>query len=145
MKEKGLEIKSMHIKYVFTENELKEIASKLAVKTAEKQSLEDKKKEVTSQLTGEINGAAAAVSRYSREYNQGYAYRNHDCYEIFDYENKQVFTHRADTDEQVSVRTMTSTEFQREMFDPREEVTEEISDDTDDSLLKDEELETEEV
>ena len=128
-KEKGLEIKSMHIKYVFTEEE---------------------KKEITSQLTGEINGAAAAVSRYSREYNQGYTYKNHDCYEIFDYESKQVFTHRADTDEQVSVRTMTSTEFQREMFDPREEVkeeneddsqeVEEIPDDTDASLLEDEEL-----
>jgi hypothetical protein len=123
-KEKGLEIKSMHIKYIFDENELKEIAQKLAAKTSEKQSLEDKKKEVTSQLTGEINGASAAVSRYSKIYNQGYEYKNADCYEIFDYDTKQVFVHRADTDDQVSVRTMSAIEFQREIFDPREELKE---------------------
>ncbi len=45
-KEKGLEIKSMHIKYVFNETELKDIAGQLAAKTSEKQSLEDKKKEL---------------------------------------------------------------------------------------------------
>jgi hypothetical protein len=126
-KEKGLEIKSMHIKYVFNETELKDIAGQLAAKTSEKQSLEDKKKEVTSQLTGEINGAAAAVSRYSKIYNQGYEYKNSDCYEVFDYDTKQVFTHRADTKDRVNVRTMTAAEFQRELFDPREEVVEDES------------------
>lgn len=139
MREKGMEIKSMHIKYVFTEEEKKDIASKLAKKTSEKQALEDKKKEVTSQITGEINAAATAISRYSKEYNQGYTWKNHDCYEIFDYDEKLVYTHRADTDECVDSRQMTSTEFQREIFDPREE----IPDETDDSLLEDEELETE--
>ena len=124
MKEKGFEIKSMHIKYVFNEDELKDIAGKLAAKTSEKQSLEDKKKEVTSQLAGEINGAAAAVSRYSKIYNQGYEYKNAECYEVFDYNTKQVFTHREDTKTQVGVRTMTAAEFQREMFDPREELKE---------------------
>lgn len=141
MKEKGMEIKSMHIKYVFTEEEKKDIASKLAIKTSEKQALEEKKKEVTSQIAGEINSAASAVSRYSKEYNQGYTWKNHDCYEVFDYDEKVVHTHRADTDECVGTRVMTSTEFQREIFDPREE----IKDETDDSLLEDEELEKEEA
>ena len=65
------------------------------------------------------------MSRYSKIYNQGYEYKNSDCYEVFDYDTKQVFTHRADTKDRVNVRTMTAAEFQRELFDPREEVVEE--------------------
>ncbi len=159
MKEKGLEIKSMYIKYVFTEDEKKEVAGKLATKISEKQALEDKKKEVASQLTAEINKANAATSQLSREYNQGYTWKNHDCYEIFDYGEKVVHTHRADTDENVDTRTMTTSEYQKEMFSPREEINEEPQllddpeesenqmndDDPDNSVAEDEELETEGV
>lgn len=140
MKEKGLEIKSMHIKYIFSEDEKKDIAGKLAQKTSEKASLEEKKKEVTSQLAYEINACATAVSRYSKEYSQGYAWKNHDCYEVFDYEGCQVFTHRADTDEQVDVRKMRSAELQQEMFNP----TEKIVDEFDKEILKDESIEKDE-
>ena len=121
-KEKGLEIKSMHIKYVFTEDEKKDIAAELALKFSEKESLELQKKEVASKFTSEINTANVHATRLSNEYNQGYTYKNHDCYEIFDYDSKQVFTHRADTKDQVDVRTMSVAEYQREMFDPREEI-----------------------
>lgn len=123
-KEKGLEIKSMHIKYVFTDDEKKDIASNLAEKTSEKLALEDKKKEVSSQIQGDINAANAAMSRYSKEYNQGYTWKNHDCYEVFDYDDKQVHTHRADTHDLVDTRVMRSSEFQRDMFNPTEKITE---------------------
>jgi hypothetical protein len=153
MKEKSLEIKSMHIKYVFTEDEKKEIAAELAKKISEKTSLENKKKEVTSHIQSEINSAATAASRLSEEYNQGYTWKNTDCYEIFDYETKQVFTHREDTEEQVEVRTMKNTEYDRELFDPREEINdegkvvdvdfdprEEINEDPDADLTNDEDI-----
>ena len=133
MKEKSKEIKSMHIKYVFTDEEKKELAGNLAQKISEKDSLELQKKEVASRITSEINTVNANIVRISEDYRQGYTWKNHDCYEIFDYDTKSVFTHRADTDDQVAARTMTSAEYQQEMFDPREKVDEV-------EILKDEEL-----
>jgi len=124
MVEKGLEIKSCHIKYKFTVEEKKDIALEMAKKISEKEDLELKKKEVTSKITSEISAANAAAANRAKELNQGYTYKNTDCYEIFDYDTKTVFTHRADTDDQVEVRTMSSSEFQRELFDPREEIKE---------------------
>lgn len=138
-KEKGLEIKSLHIKYIFTEDEKRDIAMDMAQKISEKENLELQKKEVTSKITSEINLAHAVSVRLSKELNQGYTYKNWDCYEIFDYDTKQVFTHRADTEEQVSVRTMSSAEYQREIFDPREKVGEKVVDaEFDEKLLEDE-------
>ena len=140
-KEKGLEIKSLHIKYIFTEDEKKDIAADLAEKMSEKADKELQKKETASKYTSEINSLDVALTRMSGEYRQGYTYKNWDCYEVFDYDTKQVFTHRADTEEQVSVRTMSSAEYQREMFDPREKVNEdkakELYEDIND-LLEDE-------
>lgn len=44
MKEKGMEIKSLHIKYVFTEDGKKEIAVAMASKIPGKEATEDQKK-----------------------------------------------------------------------------------------------------
>ena len=137
MKEKGLEIKSMHIKYVFTVDEKRENALKMATKISEKEAKEEDKKAVMSKFTYEVNSLSAEINILAKELNQGYTHKNHDCYEIFDYDTKEVFTHRADTDEQVEARTMSSAEYQREMFDPREEVPI-LNDEVMSDLLKDE-------
>lgn len=124
MKEKSLEIKRMHIKYVFTEDEKVAMAGELAQKMSEKTALRLQKKEVASKLAFDINSLDAALMRISGEYRQGYAWKNHDCYEVFDYDTKQVFTHRADTDEQAGTRTMTTGEaagFNIELYQPTED------------------------
>jgi len=120
--EKSLEIKMMHIKYVFNEEEKVIMASELAEKMSKKSDLELQKKEVASKFTSDINSLDVALTRISGEYRQGYTFKNAECYEVFDYDTKTVFTHRADTEDQVSVRTMSAAEFQREIFDPREEI-----------------------
>lgn len=125
MKEKGLEIKPMHIKYTYTEDEKKDIAADMASLISDKEATEDQKKEVASKFTYEINKLDAKIKVLAQEFRQGYTYKNHDCYEIFDYESNEVFTHRADTDERVDTRTMTVSEKQKDMFDPREEITDE--------------------
>lgn len=126
MTEKQLEIKKMHIKYIFNEDEKKVLAAELAEKMSEKADKELQKKEIASKFTSEINSLDVAITRISGEYRQGYTFKNHDCYERFDFENKEVFTHRADTDDQVFVRTMSIDEFQREMFNPTEKIEETV-------------------
>lgn len=162
MLEKSLEIKKMDIKYVFTEGEKRDIADQLTKRVAERDELDQEKKEVTSTYNAQIKRADNEISTMSTEYRQGYKMKVHPCYEVFDYDEKTVHIHRADNDARVDSRTMTAEEFQREVWDPRQEIkelpqettsnnkpdceivegvfTESVPDDTDPELLEPEDL-----
>jgi len=120
---KSEEIKRMDIKYLFTEEELKGIAEETAKRVLERDSLEDEKKDVVSTYTAQIKSANADISRLSTEYRQGWKNKIHECYEIFDYEQKIVHVCRADTDAIVGNRIMTSDEFQDEVWSPLVDIT----------------------
>lgn len=113
-KEKGLEIKQMHIKYVYNVDEKREIADKLAQMMQEKAALERDKKRVVSRFTFDINTLDTNMVNLSDDYRQGYTHKDHPCYQVFDFKNRQVFTHRADTHDEVATRTMTVEELQME-------------------------------
>lgn len=160
--EKSQEIKKMEIKYLFTEEELKDIAEETAKRVLERDSLEDEKKDVTRTYNTQIKNANTDISRLSHEYRQGWKLKLHECYEIFDYEQKLVHICRADTDAIVGNRVMTTDEFQREAWSPLVEINalpekieivedpegeivevnfqEVQDDDTDQGLLDDEEI-----
>jgi len=130
-------------KYVFNEEEKKEMAEQMARAFSEKTDLELKKKEVSSQIKGEIDAVDAKMSTLSRYYNQGHKFMNIPCRVEYDFQKKEVRAYRKDTGDRISVRTMTQNEFQQEMFDKDGHSITAPEDNTDDqSLLKDEPLET---
>ena len=146
-------------KYTFDEAEKKDMAEAMALAFSEKTDLELKKKEVASQIKGEIDAVDAKLNTLSRHYNQGYKFTEIECRVEYDYIAKEVRAYREDTGEHVSTRTMSQTELQKEMFDrdghaitapeegeetPPKNLTELIEDGTNDQeLFKEEELEEE--
>ena len=130
------ESKLMHIKYVFTTEEKKENAFKMATDISEKEAKDEERQEVASKYAYEMKALTSRINIYAQELRQGYTYKNHPCYEKFDRVRNQVTVHRSDTDEQIEIRTMTAEEMQPDLFNPREE----IKDDPDADLTKDEEI-----
>ena len=130
-------------KYVFDEDEKKEMAEQMARAFSEKTDLELKKKEVSSQIKGEIDAVDAKISTLSRDYNQGHKFMNIPCRVEYDFRKKEVRAYRKDSMEIFSTRTMTQNEFQQEIFDKDGHSITAPEDDTDDrALMKDENLET---
>lgn len=120
--EKKLEIVKRYIKYVFTEDEKQKIADRMSQAVSEKARVELKKAETMSALNAEIKGFDTEIANLAEDYSQGWTMKDFECYEIFDYDLKRVVIFRADTDERVDERAMTSSEFQQEMFTPSEEM-----------------------
>ncbi|WP_289020375.1 hypothetical protein [Desulfobacter postgatei] len=130
-------------KYVFNEDEKKEMAEQMARAFSEKTDLEMKKKEVTSQIKGEIDAVDAKISTLSRDYNQGHKFMNIPCRVEYDFKKKEVRVYRKDTGDRISVRTMTQNEFQQEMFDKNGHSITSPEENTDDQIMfEDESLET---
>lgn len=122
--EKSLETKKIEIKYVFTDKEKTELADQLTLRISERDDLEQEKKDVTSTYNAQIKRADSDISTIAAEHRQGYKMKVHPCYEIFNYTEKTVFICRADTNEIVDQRTMTSDELQKDIWYPREEILE---------------------
>lgn len=112
-------------KYVFDEDEKKEMAEQMARAFSEKTDLELK------------------ISTLSRDYNQGHKFMNIPCRVEYDFRKKEVRAYRKDSMEIFSTRIMTQNEFQQEIFDKDGHSITAPEDDTDDrALMKDENLET---
>lgn len=118
--EKGLESKLCVIRYEFTKKELAVHSSNIAERIAETEALVNKKKSFDSQMSLEIKALEMEIKKLASESRDGFKMCSHPCYEMFDFETKQVFIHREDTDVRVDARTMTSDEFQRDIFNPTE-------------------------
>ena len=111
MNEKSTEF----IKYTFTEDEKKEIASVLAQKVTELQSHEDQKKAVMSDLKSQIDGTQAKVNNLAVKLNNGYEMRNEVCDVEMDAESRMVYFYLEGTRELVKERPMRPEELQYKM------------------------------
>ena len=67
------------LKYVFTEQELKDFARDLARESTAASEAEEQKKAVTAQFAEKIAASKSRISVLARHINSGYEYRNIEC------------------------------------------------------------------
>ena len=102
------------IKYVFTESELKEIASEMAQKIVNLQQAEDDKKAIMSDYKSQIDGIQAGINSAATKMTSGYEMRSMKCQVVPDYPRKIWQYIRVDTGEMVKEKGMTSSDLQME-------------------------------
>lgn len=103
------------VKYVFSEDEKKEIAARMANKVTELQSSEDEKKAIMSDFKSRIDSLQADINRAATQINNGYEMRNVDCYIKADYDSKVWVSIREDTGEIAKERKMSADDLQRQL------------------------------
>jgi hypothetical protein len=106
-----------YIKYVFSQEEKEQMANDMALALSEKESAEQRLKEIQKQIKAEIEAFQTKISTLSKHYSNGYTYQNTDCEVEYDFSSKTVRTFRADSGEFVSSRPMKANEFQADIFD----------------------------
>jgi len=105
-----------YLKYVFTEEETRENAKKLARKNQELAELELKKKQLAADIKSEIDSANAEAARLARWVNDEYDFRMVECEILFNSpQEKQKTVYRIDTGEVVKTEKMTGDELQAEL------------------------------
>lgn len=92
----------------FTEDQVRQFSEDLAEKVAKLQSLEDEKKQVTSDYKSRIDEVAAAVKTLARHVTQKQEYQMVECFAQMDWPKHGVKTViRTDNSEVVAEETMT--------------------------------------
>lgn len=119
MKEKS-KIKE-YLKCVLTEQEIKESGAQLAKSYSDMSELEDAKKSIVSDFKARIDKMAADISGFARKIQNGYEFRNVECEEVRDYDEKFVEVIRLDTGETLRTRVMTADELQTRLFKSKKE------------------------
>ncbi len=105
-----------YLKCDLTDAEVADAARDLARANARRQSIEQQKKEVDSQLKSEIEAANTVISRLSTLINTGHEYRNIECrVELDTPEPGKKTIVRLDTGEEVAVKAMTDADRQMVM------------------------------
>jgi hypothetical protein len=99
-------IESRLCEYKFSEAEKKEIAATLANGVSELQRLEERKKQLASQLKSEVDGKQAAVNLAAEQLRSGFEMRSIDCEVVYSYIDDQVRWIRTDTGEVAHERKM---------------------------------------
>lgn len=111
-----------HLKCVLTETEIKAAGAQLARSYSEITDLEDQKKSSASDFKARIDGSTAQASILARKIQNGYEFRDIECEEVWNWDEKSVDVIRLDTFEVVKSRTMTAGELQQGLFEkPTEE------------------------
>jgi hypothetical protein len=96
-----------YVKYFFTEEERRDLATELAQKVSDQQIAEDEKKAIMSDLKSKIDSLAAQSNSLATRLNSGYEMRHIKCEVIKDFKNGRVQHMRTDTGEIVRDRKMT--------------------------------------
>lgn len=109
------------LKVILTDKEIREAGSSLAMLYAQISTLEDDKKTSASDFKARIDAASAQATVQSNLIRNGYDYKDIDCEEIWDYDEKVVSVVRLDTGEQIRSRIMTAKELQQGLFPDKEE------------------------
>jgi len=109
------EYSNEYVKYVFSEDEKKEIATELAQKVSDLNQAEDEKKAINSDLKSRIDGLQATVNGSATKLNNGYEMRSIKCEVVPDYELKVFRYIRTDTNEIAKERRMSSDDLQMEL------------------------------
>jgi hypothetical protein len=111
-----------HLKCVLTETEIKAAGAQLARSYSEITDLEDQKKSSASNFKARIDISTAQASILARKIQNGYEFRDIDCEEVWNWDEKTVDVVRLDTFEVMKSRIMTAGELQQGLFDkPTEE------------------------
>jgi len=101
-----------HVKYVFNENEKKEIAQSMAQKVGELQTAEDELKAVKSDFKSRMDALQAQVNGAATKLNNGYEWRSMECRVEYSVNDKIVAFYRLDNQEFVKERAMRPEELQ---------------------------------
>ena len=96
------------LKYVFTEDELKEIAGEMAQKIVNLQQAEDDLKAIKSDYKSQMDGIQAGINQAATKMTSGYEMRPTKCKMVPDYPRKVWQYVRVDTGEMVKEKNMTS-------------------------------------
>lgn len=102
-------------KYDFTDEEKKEIAEELAIKTQQLDALEDEKKAVMSSYKEQIERLQSDVKGAATRYKDGYEMRDIECEVIRDFEDGTISFYRTDNGARVRVDKMTVAERQMKL------------------------------
>ena len=102
------------IKYIFTEEEKREIASEMAQRIVNLQQAEDDLKAIKSDYKSQIDGIQAGINSAATKLTSGYEMRSTKCQVIADYPGKVWKYMRVDTGEIVKEKGMTSNDLQME-------------------------------
>ncbi len=116
-------------KYNFTEEELKDLAGQMAMKTQELDTIEIEKKSAMSSFKDRLDGANLELKSCAGKYKDSYEMRNIECEVIRDFDDGVVRFIRTDTGECVRVKKMTNEEKQMHIDDalPKEDSKKEKS------------------
>jgi len=105
------------IKYIFTEEEKREIAGEMAQKIVNLQQAEDDLKAIKSDYKSQIDSIQAGINSAATKMTSGYEMRSMKCQVVPNYEKKIWEYIRVDTGELVKEKRMTSNDLQMEFED----------------------------
>lgn len=111
------------LKYVFSEEELRQFAKELARQSTMAAEAQEEKKAVVAQYSERIASCQTNISKLSRFINNGYEHRNIDCSVLFHAptQGSKTIT-RVDTGEIVKIVAMSQDELQETLaFEPTAE------------------------
>ena len=111
-----MKVTKEYLKYKFTEPELKERSTQLALECRSLEEIENDKKQVMSDFKSKIDGHQATISRLSNNINNGYEHRYIDCEVKMNTPivgEKSII--RKDTGELVKQEQMNESEMQEEL------------------------------
>jgi hypothetical protein len=101
-----------YVKYLFNEEEKREIASEMARKVSEHGQAEDDKKAIMADLKSRIDGLQAQINSSATKLNNGYEMRTVKCHVVPDYAMRVWRIYRLDTDEMVREKRMAADDLQ---------------------------------
>ncbi|OEU62405.1 MAG: hypothetical protein BA867_09650 [Desulfobacterales bacterium S5133MH16] len=106
------EFTNEYVKYIFSENEKKEIATEMAQKVTELQQAEDDKKAIMSDFKSKIDGIQANVRNAATKLNSGYEMKSIKCEIVPNWAEKVWESLREDNGEVARKKPMTSDDLQ---------------------------------
>lgn len=90
-------VERIEAKYEFTMDEKAEIASRLAQKQIELQEADEQRKSILAGVNDKIKRTKLDITRLSRQYRDGYEFRETECNVFYDFEKKEK-TYRSKED-----------------------------------------------
>jgi len=104
-----------HLKYVFTERDMLDLAQDMARAISEQHEAEDELKTISTQIKGKVALAVGAANSAASKIRAGYEFRNIECEISKDFTEGMVTTRRIDTGEIVDTRPIAAEERQAEL------------------------------
>ena len=106
-------------KYIFSQEEKRDLANSMADLTLEVENLEGQKKTTATQFKSQIDRISADIKEAAQGIRSGYTMRYVDCQVTRDMEGKRVDFIRIDTGELIMSRDMRPEELQGKLFEDK--------------------------